>query len=218
MIAGHKFSGIFQVSIEALFIPRYSGKFHYFRNWLDWCADRWPTPQKMLAEINAAGQGCPIALSRKVHDLISSRKRADERLATGFSFTLLLIVAHYVIVLSMGSAKTLRQLFSWGDGIGSGDRFSPLAWSKLVERERGTDLERFLASLLFDELLSRHIFTASRRADGSSNRLRIAYDGDRWTTFVRKPAAVPFTADRLSALVSLMKDCSLLSASDVAIE
>jgi len=79
-------------------------------------------------------------------------------------------------------------------------------------------LGEFLDSLLFDELLSRHIFTASRRADGSSNRIRISYDGRLWTTFVNQPAAVSVTPDRLAALVSLMCDCGMLPKSKMIFE
>jgi hypothetical protein len=187
-------------------------------NWHEWCARRWSTPKMLLAGIEGENEGSPIVLSEKAHSLITGKEENDERMATGLAFTLLLIIAYSVFQFCAGSAQTVRSLMIRGNGTGSRDRFSLLYWAEMVERERKTPLREFLDSLLFEELLSRHIFTASRRADGSSNRLRIAYDGDRWTTFVNKPASVAFTPDRLIALVSLMAECGLLSRSEVVIE
>jgi hypothetical protein len=184
-------------------------------DWIEWATSRWATPQLLLAEFERELDDSPMVLALKAHDLVSSDQDGDQRMATSIAFTLLLIIAYSVSKLSLGSTETINQLMSWGNGAGSRNRFSLSNWAEIVEQNHNTPVREFIDSLLFDELLSRHVFTASRRADGSSNRLRIAYDGDRWTTFVSKPAAVSITPDRLSALVSLMIDCNLLSRSQI---
>jgi hypothetical protein len=184
-------------------------------DWLVWAAHRWPAAEMLLTEMKDQTDESPIALASRARELVASDKESDRRLATAIAFTLLLLVAYSVSRFAAGSTATMNHLMSWGDGSGSRDRFSLSRWAGLVERNRETSLSAFLEFLLFDELLSRHVFTASRRADGSSNRLRIAYDADRWTTFGNKPAAVSLTPDRLDALVSLMMDCKLLSKAQI---
>jgi hypothetical protein len=184
-------------------------------DWIKWCKGRWPTKETFLKEISLRGECSPLVICEKVHKLIASKLENDKKEATAMAFTLLIIVAHGLSIISQGAGPLLSRLMHWGGDTGARDRFSLEAWESLVERERQSDISNFLDQLIFGELLSRHVFTASRRADGSSNRLRIAYDGDRWTKFVNAPAPVPLTPDRLEALTSLMIDCELLNNSEI---
>jgi hypothetical protein len=159
-----------------------------------------------------------IALTEKAHSLVGEKDPDKQREAVGLAFLLLMIAAHSVLILRTKGSEPLRRLVSVGNGTGSRDRYSLLHWAETSDELKELPLRKFSDTLLFDELLSRHIFTASRRADGSSNRLRVSYDGRLWTTFVSQPAAVSVTPDRLAALVSLMNDCDLLPKSRIVFE
>jgi len=159
-----------------------------------------------------------LALTEKAHSLVGEKDLDKQREAVGLAFLLLMIVAYSVLILRTKGSEAVTRLMSVGNGTGSRDRCSLLHWAETSNERKELPLKKFSDSLLFDELLSRHIFTASRRADGSSNRLRVSYDGRLWTTFVSQPAAVSVTPDRLAALVSLMNDCNLLLKSQIVPE
>ena len=187
-------------------------------DWLKWCGRRWPDTNSLLHSIEGADAESVIALTEKAHSLVGEKDLDKQREAVGLAFLLLMIVAHSVLILRTKDLGPLTRLLSIGTGTGSRDRYSPLHWAETSDELKDLSLSKFLDLLLFDELPSRHIFTASRRADGSSNRLRLSYDGRLWTTFVSQPAAVSITPDRLAALVSLMSDCDLLPKSQIIFE
>ena len=172
----------------------------------------------MLKNIEGTDAECLLELTEKAHSLAGEKDIHKQREAVGLAFLLLMIVAHSVLILRTKESEQLTRLVSVGSGTGSRDRYSLLHWAETSEELKDLPLRKFLDLLLFDELLSRHIFTASRRADGSSNRLRVSFDGRLWTTFVRRPAAVSITPDRLVTLVSLMNDCDLLPKSQIVTE
>jgi hypothetical protein len=187
-------------------------------DWLKWCSRRWPDTNSLLHNIEGTDAESLIALTEKAHSLVGEKDLDKQRESVGLAFLLLMIVVHSILILRAKESGPLTRLVTIGNGTGSRDRYSLLHWAETSDELKELPLSKFLDSLLFDELLSRHIFTASRRADGSSNRLRVSYDGRLWTTFVSQPAAVSVTPDRLAALASLMNDCNLLPKSQIVFE
>lgn len=143
----------------------------------------------------------PWELAEELGDAVSEGD--DRRLSTGFYCLLFLNQCR-----SFLESDDLLERHLEGGGA---SRQSLAHWFRIVDRFRHRPVGELIDWIIKNLIVSQHLAVGTQRYDGEKIRLRMILEEDGLESLVRHPWQPGLTPDRLSALMSLLEGCRIVT-------